>query len=345
MKPRSSQRKNRAGSKGVKGPFYESRCENNSYGKRSDKNDKKVGGLKERQPREAAFGRGLVMKAFCVRSCEDRTSRDTVSFSIHSMNDLREYILSPYGHVSHILVSQKYFGQLKDLLKESRDQQTSSPPVVDVLSGEDFVSAVRWLHDGEDYVMSSQQSVDRGEGWIPFKGCFGRVVVKVCSELTDTVEHPLKTSSNNDVVLALDHLQDPRNLGAIIRSAAFFGICKIILPKDRQVFVSPAVVRSSRCGLGYVQLVEVVNLARCLRALKKEGYWVLGGDMAGEDCVEVCGQYEKTVLVLGSEGNGISSAVEKVCDRMVQVPGKYNRTSSLNVAVAAGILMHSLVGR
>lgn len=145
------------------------------------------------------------------------------------------------------------------------------------------------------------------------------------------------------LLVMLDHLQDPRNMGAIVRSGAFFGVPFIFLPQNRQAGIGDAMVRCSRGGLGYVRLVQVVNLERTLVALQSMGYWVVGADMMGEDVSEVQGVYDKLVLVLGSEGRGVSRLLRQRCDRMVRISGIGQKEgASLNVSVAAGILMRDL---
>ncbi len=144
-------------------------------------------------------------------------------------------------------------------------------------------------------------------------------------------------------IIALDHITDPRNLGAIARSAAFFGVKHIIVPERRQVLLTQAAVNTAQGGFAMVELVVVVNLGRALSSLKEMGYWVLGADMDGESIRKVaCDPYAKSVFVLGSEESGISKSVREECDRIISIPhgmGEKNTLESLNVSVAAGILL------
>jgi 23S rRNA (guanosine2251-2'-O)-methyltransferase len=141
-------------------------------------------------------------------------------------------------------------------------------------------------------------------------------------------------------ILALDHVQDPRNLGAILRSAAFFGVRSILVPERRQVLLTQASVATAQGGFALCDLVCTVNLARTLRDLKDHGYWILGATMDGETIDRVAGQYEKTVLVLGAEDTGLSRGIEDTCDRKVAIRGA-GQLDSLNVSVAAGILLNA----
>lgn len=147
-------------------------------------------------------------------------------------------------------------------------------------------------------------------------------------------------------MLALDHITDPRNLGAIARSAAFFGVREIIAPERRQVLLTQASVATAQGGFAVSDLFIVKNLARSLQDLKEQGYWVIGTSMDGEPMKQLTTTYEKIILVLGNEETGISQLVSQRCDRMVAIAGhklegQSRGLDSLNVSVAAGILMHA----
>ena len=155
------------------------------------------------------------------------------------------------------------------------------------------------------------------------------------SDLFDKIAHREK-----DLIVALDHITDPRNLGAIARSCGFFGVKEIIVAKDRQVLLTGASVATAQGGFALVDLCIVTNLNRYLEQMKEKGYWVVGADMNGEEIQAVKGFYEKTILVLGNEGDGISDQVLKKCDRVVSIKGNGIGLESLNVSVAAGILLN-----
>lgn len=142
------------------------------------------------------------------------------------------------------------------------------------------------------------------------------------------------------LVLALDHVQDPRNLGAILRSAAFFGVRTIVVPERRQVLLTQASVGTAQGGFALCNLVCTVNLTRTLRDLKDQGYWIIGATMDGEPVSQVAGQYDKVVLVLGAEDTGLSRMIDETCDRKVAIQGD-GKLDSLNVSVAAGILLNA----
>ncbi len=146
----------------------------------------------------------------------------------------------------------------------------------------------------------------------------------------------------HDRILALDHITDPRNLGAIARSACYFGIKEIIVPARRQVLLTPASVATAQGAFAFVDLVEVTNLSRVLRKLKDMEYWILTADMAGESFAEFRNIYERSVLVMGAEDRGISPVIKKLSDRAVTIHGAEAGLGSLNVSVAAGILLRGL---
>lgn len=157
----------------------------------------------------------------------------------------------------------------------------------------------------------------------------------------DFFQHIEKLQSEDRlVVLVLDHITDPRNLGAIVRSAAFFGMRYVIAAKDRQVGITQGAVNTAQGGFAWTNLVQVANVARVLESLKEKGFWVAGADMQGEPLAKIAGKYEKCAYVLGSEDKGLSDLVKKRCDLVVSIPGGA-ALESLNVSVAASILMYA----
>lgn len=149
--------------------------------------------------------------------------------------------------------------------------------------------------------------------------------------------------SNKDKcsIIILDHLEDPHNLGAIIRTVEASGIDGLILPLNRSVSVNETVMKTSVGTLMNVKICQVTNLMNTIKYLKKQGFWIYGADMNGEDFSKI--EYaNKTCLIIGNEGKGLSHIVRNACDFIVSIPmtGKVN---SLNASVAAGILMYSIV--
>ncbi|MCX6125676.1 MAG: RNA methyltransferase [Proteobacteria bacterium] len=144
-------------------------------------------------------------------------------------------------------------------------------------------------------------------------------------------------------VLVLDHISDPRNLGAIVRTAAFFGVKHVVVPERRQVLLTQTAVNTAQGGFALCDLVVVVNVARTLEQLKLVDFWVLGAAMDGEPLDRVRGKFPRQAIVLGSEDKGISQNVLNKCDVKVSIQGAALSLDSLNVSVAAGIVLQRLI--
>ena len=141
----------------------------------------------------------------------------------------------------------------------------------------------------------------------------------------------------NDIVVILDHLEDSHNLGAIIRTCEAAGIKDIILPKDRSVQVNSTVMKTSDGCLDRVNLYQVTNLVQTITYLKKQGFWIIGTDMAGTDYKTI--DYRgKIAIIIGNEGNGMSRLVKESCDFIASIP-MYGTVNSLNASVATGIIL------
>jgi 23S rRNA (guanosine2251-2'-O)-methyltransferase len=161
------------------------------------------------------------------------------------------------------------------------------------------------------------------------------------AELEELLGTPKKTDENK-LVVVLDHIEDPHNLGAIIRSVNVLGGDGVIIPKDRSAAITPAVIKASAGAVSYVPVVQEVNLSRVMEKLKQGGFWVVGADQNAEKNVQELDFSNRDIaLVVGSEGKGLSSSVKKQCDYIVKIPLS-GQVSSLNASVAAGILIYEL---
>jgi 23S rRNA (guanosine2251-2'-O)-methyltransferase len=157
-------------------------------------------------------------------------------------------------------------------------------------------------------------------------------------------EHDLAAllEADDALLLVLDGVTDPHNLGACLRSAAAAGASAVVVPKDRAVGITPVVRRASAGAVDRVPLIEVANLARSLRELKDAGVWLTG--LAGEAeaslyDVDLTG---KTALVMGGEGEGMRRLTREACDHLAQIPMP-GQMESLNVSVATGIALFEAV--
>jgi len=144
------------------------------------------------------------------------------------------------------------------------------------------------------------------------------------------------------LLVILDGVTDPHNLGAIIRSAECAGAHGVIIPERRAVGLTPAAVKASAGAVEYLPVAREVNLTRTIERLKKEGIWVYGTAMNGEDYRRV-NFSGAAAIVIGSEGEGISRLVAESCDKVVSLPMK-GHIDSLNASVAAGILLYAVAG-
>jgi 23S rRNA (guanosine2251-2'-O)-methyltransferase len=158
------------------------------------------------------------------------------------------------------------------------------------------------------------------------------------SQLSDFIAEA--GASRNSLVIALDGVTDPQNLGAVMRSADLFAADFLILPERRSSPVNQTLLKVSSGAAEYVPYAIVPNLVRSLQNLQKAGFWVYGADMNGEtvSSVSLTG---KIVLVLGSEESGLSKLVQQTCDRIISIPTK-GHIDSLNIAAAAAVLMYEV---
>jgi len=144
----------------------------------------------------------------------------------------------------------------------------------------------------------------------------------------------------NPLVLVLDGITDPHNLGAILRSSDQFGVDLVILPNRRSASENDTVARTSAGAVAWVPLLTTANLKRAMEELQEAGFWVYGAQMGGDSIAEV-NLKGKTALVMGSEGKGMSRLIEEGCDRLISIPMQ-GHVDSLNVSVAAGIMLYEV---
>jgi 23S rRNA (guanosine2251-2'-O)-methyltransferase len=157
-------------------------------------------------------------------------------------------------------------------------------------------------------------------------------------ELVEEVEN-----DENALVIVLDHLEDPQNVGSILRTACAVGATGVVIPEDRACGITPAAVRASAGGAEHIKVAHVVNLPRAMDALKKAGVWLTGLDW-GDDAKNYTDiDFKGRVgLVIGAEGRGISRLVRENCDFIAELPmpGGFE---SLNAGVAAAVAMYEVV--
>jgi 23S rRNA (guanosine2251-2'-O)-methyltransferase len=143
-------------------------------------------------------------------------------------------------------------------------------------------------------------------------------------------------------ILVLDGLTDPRNLGALLRTAEAVGVEHVVIPKDRSAQVTPLVVKASAGAAHYLKISQVTNLRRAIGALKDNGYWAVGLDGQSPECIYDKDFPNRLVIVLGGEGKGLRPVIQRECDFLVSIP-MLGKIASLNVAVAGAVFLYELV--
>lgn len=162
-------------------------------------------------------------------------------------------------------------------------------------------------------------------------------------DIDDYVYHDLKEVFDEDFVVVLDHLEDPHNLGAIIRTCECAGVKSIIIPKERSVRVTDTVMKISAGAINHVKIVLVSNLRDAITKLQKNLFFVYTADMDGKD-FETINYASKRALVIGSEGFGVSKIVRDISDEIISIP-MFGKINSLNASVSAGILIYGMIKR
>jgi 23S rRNA (guanosine2251-2'-O)-methyltransferase len=173
------------------------------------------------------------------------------------------------------------------------------------------------------------------------------VIAFVARSPLRTFEHliaQLATRQPIPPLAILDGVKDPRNLGAIIRSAAAFGIGGIVVPGRRAVGITATVAKAASGGLEYIPVAEVTNIAQSIDRLKRQGFWIVGTDEQAETSCRSFAYPSPLALVFGEEGMGIRPLVKRCCDALVSIPVG-GPLRSLNVAVAASVLFYEVMGR
>jgi 23S rRNA (guanosine2251-2'-O)-methyltransferase len=148
----------------------------------------------------------------------------------------------------------------------------------------------------------------------------------------------LDSAASADLVVVLDGVEDPHNLGAIVRTAHAAGAGSIIVPERRAAGVTDVVAKAAAGALEHLPIARVTNINRALEDLKKRGFWIYGLDERGTETYDQAEYSTPTAFVLGGEGKGLHEQVRKHCDVLVRIP-MAGKISSLNVSVAAGIVL------
>lgn len=186
-----------------------------------------------------------------------------------------------------------------------------------------------------------RRNLDQMCGGASHQGVIAKVTPFKYSEVTDIINRA-KRKGEDPFIVILDEIEDPHNLGSIIRTAELCGVHGIIIPKRRNVGVTPTVYKCSAGAIEHMRIAKVTNINATIDQLKEEGIWIYGADIDGKDFSYNTNFSGPCALVIGSEGRGISKLTLKKCDVLVKIPmiGKIN---SLNASVAGGIMMYEVL--
>ena len=171
----------------------------------------------------------------------------------------------------------------------------------------------------------------------------------IAAEISDfaysSVEDMLEVAGKRQervFLLILDHVEDPQNLGAIIRTADFLGVHGIVIPADRACDVNPTVMRVSSGASANIRIAQEINLGRVIDSLKKKGVWIAGADADSKDEVFSCDFASLDIaVVIGNEGRGMRNKTKQRCDFLLSIP-REGKVQSLNASVAAGIFLYEV---
>lgn len=184
----------------------------------------------------------------------------------------------------------------------------------------------------------ARETLDRMAGGISHQG----LIAVVSAKETQSLETILATARAPSLFLVLDGVEDPRNLGAILRTAEAAGVDGVLLPERHSAGLSETVAKASAGGLEHVQLARIGNVVQALAALKSRGVWVVGFDASGSERWDRIDYSGPVALVLGGEGRGIRRLVREHCDHLASLP-LFGHVGSLNVSVAAGIALYEVI--
>ncbi len=219
-----------------------------------------------------------------------------------------------------------------------------------ILKDENLVEKIKFIYTDEMFLKKN--------GYLFSKNLKSKVKIKQNRELDNLANgvhqgiiidmEDYNYTSFNDLldrdvnsILILDHILDPHNLGAIVRTAVAASIDAIIIPSDRQVLVNSTIVKTSVGAVFDIDIVLVNNINNTIKILKDNGFWIYGTVMNGEDYTKV--DYSgKTAIIIGNEEKGISKLVKENCDFLVTIPIS-NKIDSLNASVAAALMMYEVV--
>ncbi len=224
------------------------------------------------------------------------------------------------------------------VLEAIRSKSGIDTVLISIKNDDPFAHKLRMMAKENNFVVKQVSSIklnnlcgnQNHQGVAAFSAIF-----EFC-ELEDILE-VAKEKNKPHFIVVLDEIEDPHNLGAIIRSAECAGADGVVIGKHRSAGITPTVVKSSAGATEYMKVCRVTNITKTIEKLKEKNIWIYGAEAGGEDFrrTNLTGDI---AIVVGSEGNGISRLVKESCDVLVSIP-MHGNINSLNASVAAGILL------
>lgn len=183
--------------------------------------------------------------------------------------------------------------------------------------------------------------LDAMSGGVRHQGVVASVAPVEYAELEDILARASEQGEDAFLVL-LDELEDPHNVGAILRTADAAGVHGVLMPKRRSCPLSGTVAKTSAGAVEYVPVARIGNVAQTIKQLQKQGFWVVGADMSGDSDYFAADLSGPIVVVVGSEGQGLGRLVKESCDLLVRIPMS-GKISSLNASVACSLMLYEVV--
>lgn len=251
----------------------------------------------------------------------NRESDDTRSSYVAGRNPVRELLESDAGRIQKLNIQKSSGGSMGELHSIARD---AGIPVrfVPTAALERMVPGVN--HQGVVASVSPIRYLD---------------VDEMLASIAATRD---EVRAKKPIILILDHIQDPHNLGAIVRSAVAAGVDGMIIPERGAAPVTAAAVKTSAGTISHMPIARVGNISQTIYQLKERGYWIAGADGSGETMPWEMDWDRPIALVIGSEESGMGRAIQDHCDHVVRIPMR-GPAESLNASVAAGILLFEAV--
>lgn len=284
---------------------------------RGDRQPKEARGSRSTSPARARPSKAQPRPALEAAASAPRPLEDELPYLIMGRNGVREALRSGRS-IDRILVTKEQDGSLGELVNMARDRNIQLREV--------------------DRAKLDELCMPFGHGNKPgnHQGIVAQVPGVDYCEVEDILA-VAKARGEAPFLILLDGIEDPHNLGSILRSAECAGAHGVILPKRRSASLTAAACKASAGAVEYIKVARVSNLVEAMRRLKRQGIWLAGADMQGTpmDRTDLKGPLG---LVIGSEGSGLGKLVQESCDFLVSIP-MFGHLDSLNAAVAAAILM------